>query len=177
MSDFHDFFKTFDINDNNNDQEGTTNMTDNGFAAADFASLTQIKETLTAQRDVALIERDEARARIAAFEAQTVRAQRELASLKSNLQAGLKDWAEANLDSSDGTYTDLHQLMVENGLEGLKREFEVTVRVTYEFTVTVEASDEDEARDEVDNNLTDHVRNNVSLWDSPDDYDIDVEEA
>lgn len=101
----------------------------------------------------------------------------QLHKLKSSLQYDLKAWADNNLQPGDDDYKELSELMVENGLDGLKRSFTVSVRVTYEFEVEVDATDEDEARDEVDNNITTHVHENVSLYDTPDDYDLDVSEA
>ena len=97
--------------------------------------------------------------------------------LRNNLQESLADWAQSYLQAGDDDYKALSELMVDNGLEGLKRTFNVTVRVTYEFEVEVEATDEDSARDDVDNDIQTHVNDHVSLWDLPDYSEIEVEEA
>lgn len=51
------------------------------------------------------------------------------------------------------------------------------LRVSYDFEVEVEATDEDEARDEVDNNITTYAQDYVYLSDTPDDMDIEATEA
>lgn len=96
--------------------------------------------------------------------------------LISSLQYDLKAFAESNLEAGDDAYQELSELMVNNGLEGLKRTFKVTVQVRYEFEVEVEATDENEARDEVDNELYTYIQDNVDYSDYSD-YDIDAEEA
>lgn len=149
-----------------NNQEGT-NMTD-------FNDITNLTDSIANLREKVAelqIERDAARNQRAA--------QTELFNkFKRSLQQDLAGFAADNLDPSDESYRDLHEVMVDNGLEGLKRNFTVTVRVTYEFEVEVEATDEQAAQDEVDNNITEHANNHVNPgWDSPYDLDIEVEEA
>lgn len=139
-------------------------------ANAAVAGLTAKVEDLKGQVDGLTGERDAAR------EARD-RKSFDFTSLKSSLQSALVDFADANLDEDSSSYQDLHDLMVDNGLDGLKKTFAVTVRVTYEFTVEVEASNDDAASELVDNNLEEHIRNEVDLG-YHDDYEItDVEEA
>jgi hypothetical protein len=140
-------------------------------------NLVQRIDAANAERDTARIERDEARARIAAHAAEVQSAQAAYRLLKSSLQSDLAEWAESYIQPGDEDYKELSELMVNNGLEGLKRSFIVGVRVTYEFEVEVEAADEDEAQDEVDNNITTYAHEHVSLYDSPDDTDFEVNEA
>lgn len=116
------------------------------------------------------IERDEARVKRDRYAA-------ELLSLKQSIQGDLAEFANSYLQSGDEDYKELSELMVNNGLEGLKRTFTVTVRVSYDFEVEVEATDEDEARDEVDNNITTYAQDYVYLSDTPDDMDIEATEA
>lgn len=97
-------------------------------------------------------------------------------NLKASLQEGLSDWAENNLDSGSAAYGELSDLMIDNDLEGLKRSYTVKVRVTYEFEVEVEAANDDEARDEVDNDIYTHIHDNVTL-DYYEDIDIEATEA
>lgn len=130
-------------------------------------NLTDTIDALTAKVADLTNEREEARL-------QRDRAVNTLSELKSSLQYDLKEWAEQYIVPGTDDYKELSELMVNNGLEGLKRSLSVTVRVTYEFEVEVESTDEDEARYEVDNNLSTYVGDNVSLWDTPDYYDIDV---
>ena len=96
--------------------------------------------------------------------------------LVTSLQGALEEFANSRLQVGDEDYKALSDLMVDNGLDGLKRTFTVTVRVSYDFEVEVEASDEDEARDEVDNNLYTYAQDYVDLS-SPDDQDIEAQEA
>lgn len=141
---------------------------------SDFnTNLTDLNTTVESLREKVAelqIERDEARVR-------TARAESALTSVQRSLQEDLTEFANSYLQSGDEDYKELSELMVNNGLEGLKRTFEVTVRVTYEFTVEVEATDEDEARDEVDNDITSYAEDNVYLGDTPDEVDIEVTEA
>jgi len=102
----------------------------------------------------------------------------DLAGLKASLQASLFEWANANLDDpSDDSYRDLHEIMSDNGLEGLKRTYDVNVRVTFEFVVEVEATNEDAAYEDVDVNLTDLIAEHVGTRMDPNDYDISPTEA
>lgn len=178
----------------NPNQEGST-MSE--FITADAAVAADLREKVAelqlernqakAERDTAIIERDEARALIAGFDALQIARNKAVAEvevlstslrgLKASLQYDLKEWAEQNLTPGDTDYQELHDLMVSNDLEGLKRTFTVNVSVTYTFEVEVEATDEDEARDVVDNDLDTYVGDNVNLWDTPDDYDIEATEA
>lgn len=122
----------------------------------------RVREQLQAERDTAR----EALARVRA----------ELSGLRSDLQQALAVWAENNLDETDSSYAELSELMTDNGLEGLKRKFTVTVRVSYEFDVEVMAASEDEAQDEVDNDIYTHIDENLDAH-SYDDIDFDVTEA
>ena len=125
----------------------------------------------------------ELREKVAELQLQRNSATAELEALRSahrrlisGLQQDLESWAEENLEVGDSNHQELSELMVNNGLEGLKRKFKVTVQVRFEFEVEVEASDEDAARDEVDNELYTYIQDNVDYSDYSD-YDIEAEEA
>lgn len=100
----------------------------------------------------------------------------QLRYLKEGLQSDLADWAENNLDNTSDEYRELSEVMQSHGLAGLARDYDVTVRVTYEFTVTVVATDEDQAREEVDNDIYSHLSDNVDTT-CYDDIDFEVSEA
>jgi hypothetical protein len=100
----------------------------------------------------------------------------ELKNLRDSLQTDLADWAENYLSPGDDDYKALSEVMTDNGLEGLKRTFNVTVEVTCRFDVEVEATDEDAARDEVDNNINKHIDNNLDTS-YPDEVNLDVYEV
>lgn len=160
-----------------NNQEGTTNMatdyTDYTTAAATNLIEAELREKIAALQ----IERDQAKAREARTDTELESVRSAYRLLKSSLQNDLKEWADQYIQPGDDDYKELSELMVNNGLEGLKRTFTVSVSVRYDFEVEVEATDEDEARDEVDNNITSYAQDYVYLNDSPDDIDIDVSEA
>lgn len=99
-----------------------------------------------------------------------------LRNVLDSLQSDLADWAESNLAAFECSYDELHELMQNNGLEGLKRKYTVTVHVNYTFEVEVEATSEDEARDLVDNDVYDYIRDNIDLS-YYDDVDIEATEA
>jgi hypothetical protein len=151
----------------------------NEFAYLDKEPNTMPDSSLTPLADLAeaIQDRKVLAARVQEISAELENLRGAYRSLRSGMEDGLQQFAEDHLDSSDDSYQALSDLMVEHGMSGLKREFEVTVRATYEFTVYVTATDEDEARNEVDNDLTNHVHDNVSLYDTPDDYDIEVDNA
>lgn len=144
-------------------------MTDNNIAT-EFP-MTSTLAAITSQRDV-LIEQLER------TKTERDRIVDELSMLKRSLQQDLADWAENNLDSGDDSYKELSELMENNGLEGLKRQYIVTVRVTYEFEVEVEASSEDEAQSLVDDDIFTYANDNVRPgWDTPYDSEFEVNEA
>lgn len=158
------------INHNNPNTLSFNDINQKGSTMTDITSTSDSPVVAAlAERDTAIIQRDEARARIAAVEAQ-------IRSLKASLQFDLKEWAEQNLEAGDSDYQELHDLMVSNDLEGLKRTFTVTVRVSYDFEVEVEATDEDAARDEVDDDIHQYASDYVDVS-SPDDYEIEATEA
>ena len=99
-----------------------------------------------------------------------------LEKLKRSLQYDLKAWADENLDAGDDSYKELSEVMVSNGLDGLNRDYTVTVHVKYEFQVTVNAADEDEARESVESDIYNHLSDNLELS-YYDDIDFDVDEA
>lgn len=117
------------------------------------------------------IERDEARNR------QNQAVLDHQRNLLSSLEDSLKEFAEEHLLEGSDEYKALSELMTDNGMSGLKRTFNVTVRVSYEFEVEIDAEDEDEARDIVDSDITTYAQDYVMLQDTPDDLDIDVTEA
>jgi hypothetical protein len=96
--------------------------------------------------------------------------------LVQSLQQDLAEWAESNLVSDDDSYKELSELMVNNGLDGLTRQFTVLVQVTYSFEVEVEAASEDDARDEVDNDIHTHINDNLDTG-YYDDVQFEVNEA
>lgn len=101
---------------------------------------------------------------------------RNLAAMRDGLQTDLAEWAGSNLDSSSDEYRELHEVMVNNGLDGLTRDFNVTVTVSFTVDVTLTATDEDAAREEVEDNLTDYLSDHIDLS-YPDDVDVSVYEA
>lgn len=156
---------TYDLTNNNinNNLEGT-NMTDNNIITTvpGFASVVAAYPAVGDKFTELLDQITELKAQLDAAKQQRAFAVSELAQLKQNLQRDLADWAEQNLTAGDDDYAELSELMVNNDLEGLKRKFAVTVRVTYEFVVEVEATDEDAAQDEVDNDIYSYASDN---WD------------
>lgn len=149
--------------------DNTDNTTNPYFSLADWVKELAYSQALTTveklrENIVELrIERDEARAR--------------LGLLRESVQDSLKEFAEDHLVEGSPEYKALSELMAENGMSGLKRTFNVTVRVSYEFEVEIDAEDEDEARDIVDNDITTYAQDYVMLQDTPDDTDIDATEA
>ena len=99
-----------------------------------------------------------------------------LHTLKDGLQANLSEWANDNLDDSEPYYRELSEIMQNHGLEGLKRTFTVTARITYTFEVEVIAADEDAARDEVDNDIQTHIGEHLDVY-YYDDVDLEVNEV
>lgn len=95
-----------------------------------------------------------------------------LNNLKASLTDALRTFAENHLDSGDSSYEDLHEIMVDHGLGGLKRTYTATVRVSYSFDVDVEAIDADDAQQQIEENIGDLAADNVYL---PDVYDSDIE--
>lgn len=104
--------------------------------------------------------------------------ERALRTFKSNAQEALHNYAEESGITGDSDSTEAFNEMLESiGLEGLKKRYEVTISVTYNFQVEVEASSEDAASEEVDNNLGDYISDgiDISYWE---DYTIEsVDEA
>ena len=99
-----------------------------------------------------------------------------LNALKDGLQSDLSEWANDNLDDSEYYYRELSEIMQNHGLEGLKRAFTVTATITYTLTVEVTATDEDAARDEVDNDIQTHIGENLDIY-YYDNVDLEVNEA
>ena len=99
-----------------------------------------------------------------------------LNNLKEGLQSDLSEWANDNLDDSEPYYHELSDIMQKHDLEGLKRTFTVTATVTYTFEVEVTATDEDAARDEVDNDIQTYIGDNLDMY-YYDDVDLEVREA
>ena len=97
-------------------------------------------------------------------------------TLKDGLQTDLSEWANNNLDDSEPYYRELSELMQSHGLDGLKRAFTVTATITYTFEVEVIATDEDAARDEVDNDIQTHIGENLDVY-YYDEVDLEVNEA
>lgn len=96
----------------------------------------------------------------------------DLRKFKSNVQETLHDWAESSgLDQDENSLREFNEMMEGLGLEGLKREFTVTVRVTYDVEITVEATSEENASYEVDNNLSDYIYDQIDVS-YYDDYEI-----
>jgi hypothetical protein len=102
--------------------------------------------------------------------------QQTLRRVQESLQSDLVEWADNYLTAGDESHSELNELMQNNGLEGLTRKFTVTVHVNYTFEVEVEATSEDEARDLVDNDVYDYIRDNIDLS-YYDDVDIEATEA
>lgn len=101
--------------------------------------------------------------------------QSEFDVFKRNAQEQLAEWATSEL--SDEKTKEFSELLESIGLEGIKREYTAHVLVTYAVEFQVTASSEDDAREEVDNNLGDYIYDaiDVSYWE---DYSIDnVEES
>jgi hypothetical protein len=161
--------------------KGTTMTEYNNTNNADAPLADWEKELLLGADPVVTVQ--ELREKVAELQLQRNSATAELEALRSahrrlisGLQQDLESWAEENLEVGDSNHQELSELMVNNGLEGLKRKFKVTVQVRFEFEVEVEASDEDAARDEVDNELYTYIQDNVDYSDYSD-YDIEAEEA
>ena len=83
---------------------------------------------------------------------------------KSNVQEALHNWAEQNIDLSDESkLSDFNEMMSDLDMEGLKQEYTVSITVTYSAEVTVEATSEENAREEVDNNLSDYLYDAIDV--------------
>lgn len=101
----------------------------------------------------------------------------EFESFKRQAQEALSEWASDALDNNEKLLREFSEVMESVGLEGIKRKYVVSVSVTYTTEVEVEATSEEAARDEVDNNLSDYLYDaiDVSYYE---DYNIDdVNEA
>jgi hypothetical protein len=103
---------------------------------------------------------------------------RALRTFKSNAQGALHDYAEEHGITADSDSTEAFNELLESiGLEGMKKTYQVNLSVTYCFSVEVEASSEDAASEEVDNNLGDYISDAIDIgyWE---DYSIEsVDEA
>ena len=83
---------------------------------------------------------------------------------KSNVQEALHNWAEQNIDLSDESkVSDFNEMMSDLDMEGLKQEYTVSITVTYNVEVTVEGTSEENAREEVDNNLGDYLYDAIDV--------------
>jgi hypothetical protein len=104
--------------------------------------------------------------------------ERALHTFKSNAQEALHNYAEEYGITGDSDRTEAFNELLESiGLEGIKRAYQVTVSVTYSVQFEVEASSEDAASEEVDNNLGDYISDviDIGYWE---DYNIEsVDEA
>jgi len=97
-------------------------------------------------------------------------------AFKRDAQDALAEWAVTHLDDDDKR-KELSEVMEELGLEGIKRSFTAVVNVTYVVEVEVEATSEDNAREEIDNNLSDYIYDKIDIS-YYEDYNIDnIEEA
>lgn len=96
-------------------------------------------------------------------------------SFKGQTREKLVDWFDENLDSA---HTDsFNDLLDDLGFDKMTRSFTVTGTVTYNYEVEVEATDEDAAREAVDEYFGDTVASNIDTYDYTD-YEIDsVDEA
>lgn len=105
-------------------------------------------------------------------------AERALRTFKSNAQEALHNYAEEHGIAGDSDSTEAFNEMLESiGLEGMKKAYQVTVSVTYSMQFEVEASSEDAASEEVDNNLGEYISDAIDIgyWE---DYSIEsVDEA
>lgn len=100
----------------------------------------------------------------------------EFKRFRANASEVLAEWANSNIEG-DSNLNEFSDLLEEIGLEGLKREYAVTVRVTYQVEFTVEATSASKAEEDAEENLSDYVNDNidVSYWE---DYSIEsVDEA
>lgn len=139
-------------------------------------------ESAIASRDEALAqlerarqERDFAQQAVTVVKDQLDQSGLALRLFKETTQEALSGFSDDHLFVGDTDYAALSDLMVELGLEGLKRSFTVTVRVTYEFDVDIEAASDDEARDIVDNDIYQYAQDNVDVG-NPDDSEFEVNE-
>jgi hypothetical protein len=105
------------------------------------------------------------------------KAENDLRTFRNNVQSTLREYAEQYLDDESAEWDELHDALTGLGLDGLKRTYNVTVRVTYDVEFEVEASSKDAARDIVENDTSSYVTENIDTyyWD---DYEItDVNES
>lgn len=101
-----------------------------------------------------------------------------LREFKSNAQAALHDWADGESISENESMRDsFNELLESIGLEQMKREFIVNLRVTYDVQVTVEATSSEAAQEEVDNDMYSYLSDAIDVG-YYDDYEFgDIEEA
>ena len=97
-------------------------------------------------------------------------AQRDLETLKSGASSALADWAEGNIDDS-ARRQEFSEMLESVGLEGLKRNYNVVLRVTYSVEFEVEATSEDNARELVDEDTYDFISEHIDTG-YFDDYEI-----
>jgi hypothetical protein len=104
--------------------------------------------------------------------------ERALRTFKSNAQGALHDYAEEHGITGDSDSTEAFNEMLESiGLEGLKKRYTVSISVTYNVDVEVEASSERTAEEEVENNLGDLISESIDTS-YYEDYTIqNIEEA
>lgn len=97
-------------------------------------------------------------------------AQKALDNLKRDASSALAEWAESNIDD-DEKRQEFSELLESLGFEGLKRSYNVVLRVTYSVEFEVEATSEDNARELVDQDTCDYVSDNIDIS-YYDDYEI-----
>lgn len=147
-------------------------------------------ETLKANADIARLQRSEVSAELGRVRTELGFAEQAVKILKDQLdqsglalrlfkettQEALSEFAGGYLINGDSNYCALNDLMVELELEGLKRSYTVTARVTYEFEVEVEATSDDEAIYVVDNDIYQYANDNVDIG-NPDNSEFQVSES
>ena len=86
----------------------------------------------------------------------------EFDSFKRRAQSELTDWAVNNLTDEEDIQQ-FSEMMESIGLEGIRRQYTVQVTVTYNVEVEVEATSEEAAREELDNNLSDYIYDAIDV--------------